>query len=355
MTILHTPVRRPVEQPNVGRSNVISGPSTLLIRSMVLLMVLVTALPARSQCTGPATITFTGLCILGSNIITDVTPSTAGLSVGMPLTSSGIPGGTTIASIVNSTTFTMSSNAISTGTVTIVIQLTNLVPDEDWQAATVPGEPSYPFNFPPSTMEFCEVCPSLFTVDICGNEYAQMYLCAGNVYTMSMCASTDLWNSTISITGNTLEFPATDGSATFDDDGCGVPDGHAQSTYTPTTSGLRFIRILNHVGGNPCIPNNALCGTLSISCATAPTSVPDRPVDAMLVLWPNPARDVISLRSTDTSAYLWQLIDARGSLIRSGNHTGDLNLSLNDLPNGLYLLQTRTNDGVEQEHRWLKE
>jgi hypothetical protein len=273
----------------------------------------------------------------------------------MPLTGPGIPAGTTITSIVNSTVFTMSNNATSTGTVTIVIQLTTLVPDNDWEPATVPNEPPYPFNFPPITPEFCEVCPSLFTTEICGNEYAQMYFCEGSVYTITLCASPDEWNSTLSITGGDQSFPATDGTATFDDDGCGIPNGHAQLTYAPTTSGLRFIRVLSNSDGNPCIPNANVCGTLSISCAPTPTSVSEIDLHSMDVLRPNPAREIISLKWTDPHVYHWQLIDARGSLVRSGNHTGDLTLSVNDLPKGLYLLRTRSHDGVEQEHRWVKE
>jgi hypothetical protein len=342
-------------RPSSCRSSFITGTSTLLIRSMVLLLLLATSLAARTQCTGPAVITFTGQRVLGTNIITDVTPSTAGLSVGMPLTSSGIPAGTSIASIVNSTAFTMSNNATSTGTVTFVIQLTTLVPDNDWEPATVPNEPPYPFNFPPSTAEFCEVCPSVFTVDICGNEYAQMYLCEGNIYTISMCASNELWNSTISITGGTLEFPVTDGSATFDNDGCGTEEGHAQLTYVPDHLGPPLHPYPNQRVDNPCIPNYLLCGTLTISCAPTPTSVSETELRAADVLRPNPAVTTLTLQPGHCSPYQWQLFDARGSLVRSGNHTGDLTLSVNDLPKGHYLLRTRSNDGTEQEHRWVKE
>jgi len=300
-------------------------------------------------------ITFTGQRVLGTNIITDVTPSTAGLSVGMPLTSAGIPAGTSIASIVNSTVFTMSNNATSTGTASIVIQLTTLVPDNDWEPATVPNEPPYPFNFPPITPEFCEVCPSVFTVDICGNEYAQMYLCAGNIHTISMCASNELWNSTISITGGDLTFPATDGADTFADDDCGVPDGHAQLTYIPATSGLRFIRVLTNNGGDPCIPNVQVCGTISISCAALPNAIREGNTEYNASLAPNPAYTTLTLQPGHSSAYQWQLLDARGSIIRSGNHSGDLTLFVNDLPKGLYLIRTRTNEGSAQEHRWMKE
>ena len=350
------PVVRPTTQVLFHRSEgKTAARLAWMVRSLAVRIVLFTARPATAQCTGPAVITFTGQSVIGSSTITNVTPSTAGLSVGMPLTGPGIPAGTTITSIVNSTAFTMSSNATSSGTVTIVIQLTTLVPDDDWEPATVPNEPPYPFNFPPSTAGFCEVCPSQFTVDICGNEYAQMYMCAGNLYTIGMCGSTAPWNSTISITGGTLEFEATDGSVTFDDDGCGTADGHAQLTYAPAASGLRFIRILTNVGGDPCIPNFLLCGTLSISCSPTPTSVSETGLRALDPLWPNPAHDLLTLKAGDANAYSWELLDQRGTVVQRGRTSGDLHLPVAELSSGLYLLRTTAANGLVQEHKWVKE
>lgn len=331
------------------------APLALLTASLVLLMVFFSVGPALAQCTGTATTTVNGQRVIGSTLISNVTPSTAGLTVGLPVFGAGIPPGTVITSITNPTAFTMSNNATSNSTGNFVIHLTTLVPDNDWAAATVPNEPPYSFNFPPTNSEFCEVCPSQFTVDICGNEYAQMYMCEGNLYTISMCGSTALWNSTISITGGTLEFPATDGSDTFDDDGCGTTDGHAQLTYAPATSGLRFIRILSNVGGNPCIPNYLLCGTLNISCSPTPTSVSEMGLRAMAVVRPNPAHDIISLKTIDPQAYGWELLDPRGTVVQRGRTSGDLHLPVADLPSGLYLLRTTASNGLVQEHKWVKE
>ena len=348
------PVVRPTTQVLFHRSaGKTAARLAWMVRWLVLLMVLVHVRPVQAQCTGTATTTVTGEIVNGSNIIFNVVPSTSGLSIGMPVYGPGIPAGTTIISLPNSTAFTLSNNATSSGI--IVIHLTTLVPDIDWQPATVPNEPPYPFNFPPTTAEFCEVCPSQFIVDICGNEYAQMYMCVGNLYAISMCASNVEWNSTISITGGTLEFPATDGSATFDDDGCGTADGHAQLTYAPATSGLRFIRILTNVGGDPCIPNYLLCGTLSISCSPTPTSVSEMGLRAMDVLRPNPAQDIISLKTTDTQAYGWELLDQRGTVVQRGRTSGDLDLPVSGLASGLYLLRTTAANGIVQEHKWVKE
>lgn len=235
-----------------------------------------------AQCNGVATTAITGSRTLGSNVITGVIPGTAGLVVGMPIFIAGspFPAGTVITGIVNGTSFTVSNNSASTGSGQI--NLTAQVPNANWQPATVPAVPPYAFNYPPTNITQCAVCPSLFTVDLCANEYARIFMCAGNLYTISMCGSATNWNSTISITGNnTATFPVTDGFTTFDDDGCGTSNGHAQVTYTPLTSGIRFIRILSNNGFDPCIPSHTLCGTLSISCSgTPPPPVNDNPCGA---------------------------------------------------------------------------
>ena len=60
---------------------------------------------AQAQCTGTATTAVTGTRTVGSNVISAVTPSTAGLVVGMPVNGPNIPVGSVITS-VNATTFT---------------------------------------------------------------------------------------------------------------------------------------------------------------------------------------------------------------------------------------------------------
>ncbi len=255
----------------------------------MLLVVLLAQWPSelQAQCTGTSTTVIAGNRTAGSTTITVTPPvNTSGLLVGMPITGTGIPAGSIITGIVNATTFTISNPATTTGTGG-QINLTFQVPNGNWQPATVPaGPPTYTSNVPPTNQGVlsggipgsyngwhCEVCPSLFTVNICANEYVRMHMCAGNLYTISMCTSGSNWNSTISITGTVTvptPFPAADGFTTFDDDGCGTPNGHAQLTYTPLTSGPRFIRILSNNGADPCMPNHTLCGTLTITCSAVP-------------------------------------------------------------------------------------
>jgi len=257
----------------------------LLIRSLAVLIVLLSAQATQAQCTGTSTTQVAGTRTVNS--ITVTASNTTLLYVGMPLQGSGIPTGTVVAGILNAFTFTMS--AAATQSSTAPINLTTPVPNADWQTATVPdGPPTYTSNAPPTdpgtepTGWHCGVCPSQFTVDICGNEYARMYLCAGNVYTIALCGTATEWNSTISITGVPPTFLTTDGFTTFDDDGCGTSDGHASLTYTPQTSGLRSIRILSEQSGNPCIPNHLLCGTLTITCSGIPDPPPyDDPCGAI--------------------------------------------------------------------------
>lgn len=70
---------------------------------------------------------------------------------------------------------------------------------------------------------------------------------------------------------------------------------------------------------------------------------------------PNPAHSNLTLQPGHPAPYTWQLLDARGSLIRNGNHTGQLDLPVDHLPQGLYLLRTHTSTGEAMEHRWVKE
>ena len=269
-----------------------------LLHGILVLGLLVTIAgpaPVQAQCTGTATTAVTATRTAGSATVTmGVGFNTSVLYVGMPLQGTGLPAGTVVTSIINATTFTISPNATTSGSAQI--NFTTLVANGNWQAPTVPaGPPTYTSNVPPTNQGVlsggipgsyngwhCDVCPSLFTVDLCGNQYARMYMCAGNLYTIALCGSATAWNSTISITGNATAFPVVDGFTTFDDDGCGSPNGHAQVTYTPLTSGLRSIRILSNQGGDPCIPNHLLCGTLTISCSPTPSPpVNDNPCGAV--------------------------------------------------------------------------
>jgi hypothetical protein len=253
--------------------------SAIALPFLLLAAMCLTPMHTQAQCVGTGTTAVTGTRTAGSSTITLVAPNTSGLVVGMPISGTGIPAGAVVTGILNANSFTISIPVTTAGSGQI--NLTSLVPNASWQPASVPAVPAYNFNYPPLGSTFCAVCPSLFTVDICGNQYARMYMCAGNLYTISLCGSSANWNSTISITGATAAFAAANGFTTFDDDGCGTPNGHAQVTYTPVGSGLRYIRILSNNGSDPCRPDHTLCGTLTITCASIPPPpVNDNPCTA---------------------------------------------------------------------------
>ncbi|MEO8590782.1 MAG: hypothetical protein ABI432_15510 [Flavobacteriales bacterium] len=151
-----------------------------------------------------------------------------------------------------------------------------LVSGLTWNPATVPVvAPPYAVNTPPIAAGAgvppyaCTVCPALFSTPICAGQYARIWMCTNNVYTISMCSSATLWNSTLSITTSGWA-NVTTGIFTSDNDGCGTVNGHATLTFAPTVSALYYIRVFSQVAANQCTVNGALCGTLQISCAPAP-------------------------------------------------------------------------------------
>jgi hypothetical protein len=200
-----------------------------------------------------------------------------GLSVGNTVTGPNIPAGTTITGIgvPTATSITLSQPATGTGT---------NVP----HTYTVPG---WPNNYPPTTnlaptingtiaqnpgSSVCSVCPATYSVPICAGQFVNMYLCAGNLYTFSMCSSASTWNSTITVT-NISGVPQ-NFQPNWDDDGCGTTNGHAVVTFTPQSSQQFRIRVFN----DPCVVNGALCGTLQISCNPFPPPPPnDDPAGAI--------------------------------------------------------------------------
>ncbi|MBK9514524.1 MAG: hypothetical protein IPO05_13095 [Flavobacteriales bacterium] len=107
----------------------------------------------------------------------------------------------------------------------------------------------------------CTACPSLFSVDLCATNFATMYMCAGNVYTITLCGSAAVVNTTMTITRYTGTT-----SYAYDDDGCGPVNGLSTITFVPAITQTYRIRIFE----DPCIANPAMCGTLEISCSPVP-------------------------------------------------------------------------------------
>lgn len=184
---------------------------------------------------------------------------------------------------------------------------TTLVPNANWLPPTVPGccpSPPHPWpnNYPPIGAAFgtpststCTICPATYQVPICADQYAQVYMCQGNEYTFSLCTSAPANNFTLSITSTTFAAlaPGYYGQV-FDNDGCGVANGPAQLTFSPQTNGLYRVRVFQ----NPCVVNNALCGTLTVSCSI-PTPPPnDVPCTATPLPSPLPIACTYQLAST---------------------------------------------------------
>ncbi len=200
--------------------------------------------------------------VIGSPIVTIGGCNAALVTAGTPITVPNVPGGTTILPGSSCATITLSANATASGTTTQVFTL-----------------PAWPNNYPPDAAgitgvplaQNCSVCPSLFSRTLCADEYVSYYMCVGRVYTITMCATGVTWNSTLSVTNPATGFTAAGGFATFDDDGCGTPSGHASVVYSPATSGSYSIRLFRNNGsGNSCLLDHTACGTISITCSPAP-------------------------------------------------------------------------------------
>lgn len=244
---------------------------------LIALLALICGARLQAQiCTGtPATTVSVGGGSIAptSNLLTITTTANvfAGMSVGGP----GIVGGTTVQSVPNGTQVILSQNSNATGggpgaTYTFGA---GLVPNATWNPATVTGTP-WANNYPPNAAGNCNSCPSLFSTTICNSQYARMWMCAGKVYTISLCNSPTVWNSTLSIT--TSAWAAAGGFTNYDNNSC--TDGqHATLTFAPTGDALYYIRVSQDP--NPCLLPRTTplpviplqCATLEISCAPAPS------------------------------------------------------------------------------------
>jgi hypothetical protein len=199
------------------------------------------------------TATITGTTVGGSNVITMGVAVTT-VPIGTVITGPNIPGGTTVTAVA-SPTLTLSNAATGSGG-PVAYQLTM----PPWAGPQPPSNVAFP-NQAGQLNQVCTACPSLFSVDLCANNFATMYMCAGNVYTITLCGSAAVVNTTLTITntaGNT--------SYAYDDDGCGPLNGLSTITFVPSITQAYRIRIFE----DPCIINATMCGTLEISCSPVP-------------------------------------------------------------------------------------
>jgi hypothetical protein len=210
--------------------------------------------------------TITGTTTNGSNVIAMGT--VVGLTVGAGISGPNIPPGTTIVSIA-APNLTLSNAATGSGgpvpyTLTLPPYASNAPPASS-------GNPAQPGQ----TATNCTACPSVFSVDLCANEFVNYSMCSGNVYTISLCSSTLPFNSTITVTNaaGTISYA-------YDDDGCGPVNGLSTITFAPTLPGAVPYRI--RILQDPCTVNAALCGTIEIDCSPVPAPPPnDNPCAAV--------------------------------------------------------------------------
>lgn len=85
------------------------------------------------------------------------------------------------------------------------------------------------------------------------------------------------------------------------------------------------------------------------------TSVAEKAKPAALLLYPNPTRDWLNIRTGDTeSSYEFKLYDLQGKLLYSETTAGTHPLDVQSLPAGIYLVQTQQN-GLIQFKRFVKQ
>ncbi len=149
---------------------------------------------------------------------------------------------------------------------TLVDQLTWLTPE-------LPPSPPWSNSYPPlnsgPTLPApcvlrrvnCNICPSTWRIPINTEQLAIVYMCSGNSYAISLCESTELWNSNITVTG-----ASTNVVYSWDEDGCGTLDGHASLVFNPLLSGVYYVKVR--------LPNCAFgplrSGMLKIECSAGP-------------------------------------------------------------------------------------
>ena len=116
-----------------------------------------TGIPSGTTISAVNTSTFVGTTLTGSALVTGI-PSTSGLFTGENITGTGIPAGATIASIASSTAITLSVNATATGSPTLTATAITLSanatverspePDRQPRALACPGDIRRPDESP---------------------------------------------------------------------------------------------------------------------------------------------------------------------------------------------------------------
>jgi len=186
-----------------------------------------------------STVTITGTTTLNNNHITSILPNTTGLGAGMPITGTGIPGGATISSVINSSQIQISTNATSSGsgrtlTVTkggasttsgskIVTFASN--PSGTLQPGMLVSGPGIPANTAIQTVD------SVTQIHLCNSATATASFVALNFYTTVTYDST--YNST---NQNTTRWGGCVVEPTSSDENSGVAGVINSATTDPDTT-----------------------------------------------------------------------------------------------------------------------
>lgn len=183
------------------------------------------------------------------------------VDVNAPISGPGIPSG---AFITGGTCpdLTISAPATATGSSTVTFVL------PAYTEGAPPGNAGTPAGVS------CSLSPASFQAFVCAGEFVTYYMCPNNAYTFSMCTSL-VWNSSITVT-NATGTTVANGAVTFDDDGCGLTDGHATLTFIPAVAGTYRIRVLS----GDCTVDAGLCGRLDVISNPVVVPVNDEPTGA---------------------------------------------------------------------------
>lgn len=254
------------------------------------------------------------------------------------ITGPNIPPGTTVITTTSGSTVWLSSPATTTGSGLHTFTL-----------------PAYAMNYPPAEAGCtnCLVCPAEFTTPMCAGQYFDYYMCAGHAYTISMCGSTDNWNSYLDVTtvaGTALA----SGFDPTDDDGCGTAGGHASLVFTPTAADTYRVRLWL----NPCSVDAAMCGTMTVTCNTIPIGMAEQATNALeLIVLPNPAQDRLELRSAQLRGAAITISDLSGRVVlhKTALQNDREVLDSSEWTSGTYVVVLRDAEGRRTARLFVKE
>lgn len=93
-------------------------------------------------------------------------------------------------------------------------------------------------------------------------------------------------------------------------------------------------------GSAPYIDFNL--GSVSTAITWCNNSIAENDLLSGIIVYPNPASDLLNIKVTVTSDIKWRLLNVQGELVRSGEKTDGINI--NDIPEGFYFLHINKED-----------